>query len=95
MLRVMSNVTVMPLEPSLPLGEVIYFMPSTPLICCSRGVVTGCFYGSSVRAVVESGNVYLGRREVGKLRDRESGNRHSARQNNQERADGSRKWAAG
>ena len=40
MLRVMSKVTMMLLEPSLPLEEVMYFMPSTPLICCSSGVVT-------------------------------------------------------
>ena len=38
--RLMSKVTVTLLEPSLPLVEVIYFMPSAPLICCSSGMVT-------------------------------------------------------
>ena len=40
MSRETSKVTVMALEPSLPEVEVMYFMPSTPLICCSMGVVT-------------------------------------------------------
>ena len=39
-LRVMSNVTMIALVPSLPLVEVMYCMPSTPLIACSSGVVT-------------------------------------------------------
>src|SRR6266850_6344491 len=39
-LRVMSKVVVIELVPSLPLLEVMYFIPSTPLICCSNGVVT-------------------------------------------------------
>ena len=39
-LRVSSKVTVIELLPSLPLLEVMYRMPSTPLIACSRGVVT-------------------------------------------------------
>ena len=38
--RVISNVAVTVLTPSLPLEEVMYFMPSAPLICCSRTVVT-------------------------------------------------------
>ena len=38
--RVMSKVAVIELTPSLPLEEVMYFMPSAPLICCSSGVVT-------------------------------------------------------
>src|SRR2546430_674244 len=38
--REMSNVTVMTLDPSLPLAEVIYFMPGTPLMACSKGIVT-------------------------------------------------------
>jgi hypothetical protein len=33
-LRVMSKVTVIADEPSLPLVEVMYCMPSTPLIAC-------------------------------------------------------------
>ncbi len=39
-LRLTSNVTVMMLVPSLPLVEVMYGMPSTPLMACSSGVVT-------------------------------------------------------
>ena len=39
-LRVMSKVTVIAQVPSLPLVEVMYCMPSTPLIACSSGVVT-------------------------------------------------------
>ncbi len=40
MLRVRSKVTVMTDDPSLPLDEVMYIMPSTPLIASSSGVVT-------------------------------------------------------
>ena len=36
----MSNVTVTLQVPSLPLVEVMYCMPSTPLIACSIGLVT-------------------------------------------------------
>src|SRR5579872_3455270 len=39
-LRVTSNVTVIWLVPSLPLLDVMYFMPCTPLIACSSGIVT-------------------------------------------------------
>ena len=39
-LRVTSKVTVTVDVPSLPLVEVMYCMPSTPLIACSSGVVT-------------------------------------------------------
>ena len=39
-LRVISNVTVTDDEPSLPLVEVMYCIPSTPLIACSSGSVT-------------------------------------------------------
>ncbi len=39
-LRVRSKVTTMLLDPSFPLVEVMYFIPSAPLICCSRGIVT-------------------------------------------------------
>src|SRR5580700_5098123 len=28
------------LEPSLPLSDVMYFIPCAPLICCSKGMVT-------------------------------------------------------
>src|SRR5580698_8115670 len=28
------------LEPSLPLSDVMYFIPCAPLICCSSGMVT-------------------------------------------------------
>ena len=38
--RVTSNTTVMLLEPSLPLVEVMYFIPGTPLMACSSGIVT-------------------------------------------------------
>jgi len=38
--RVTSNVTVTWLVPSLPLEEVMYFIPGTPLMACSTGVVT-------------------------------------------------------
>ena len=38
--RFRSNVATMLLDPSLLLSEVMYFMPSAPLICCSRGLVT-------------------------------------------------------
>jgi hypothetical protein len=38
--RVTSNVTVMLQTPLFVLDEVMYSMPSTPLIACSRGVVT-------------------------------------------------------
>src|SRR6476469_3007837 len=40
MSREASKVTVMMLVPSLPLVEVMYRMPSTPLSSCSRGTVT-------------------------------------------------------
>ena len=40
MLRLTSKVTVMLHDPSLPLDEVMYIIPSTPLIACSSGVVT-------------------------------------------------------
>jgi hypothetical protein len=39
-IAVESKVAVMVLTPSLVLDEVMYFMPSAPLICCSSGVVT-------------------------------------------------------
>jgi hypothetical protein len=35
-----SKVTVIPHDPSLPLEEVMYCIPSTPLIACSSGIVT-------------------------------------------------------
>ena len=38
--RVRSKVAVTVLTPSLVLEEVMYFIPSAPLICCSSGVVT-------------------------------------------------------
>src|SRR5216684_4347191 len=38
--RVTSNTTVIWLEPSLPLADVMYFIPGTPLIACSSGIVT-------------------------------------------------------
>ncbi len=39
-LRDTSKVIVIPHDPSLPLDEVMYCMPSTPLIDCSSGIVT-------------------------------------------------------
>ena len=36
----MSNVIVIAHVPSLPLVDVMYCIPSTPLIACSRGIVT-------------------------------------------------------
>ena len=36
----MSKVTMMTLVPSLPLVEVMYCIPSMPLIACSIGLVT-------------------------------------------------------
>src|SRR5260370_38144283 len=36
----MSKVTVSVYEPSLPICEDIYSMPSTPLTCCSIGAAT-------------------------------------------------------
>src|SRR5215469_3839863 len=39
-LRVRSNVTRIWLVPSFPLVDVMYFIPSAPLICCSSGIVT-------------------------------------------------------
>src|SRR5277367_1919335 len=39
-LRETSKVTVMMLVPSLPLVEEMYFIPCTPLMDCSRGMVT-------------------------------------------------------
>ena len=38
--RLMSKMTVMLHDPSFPLDEVMYIMPSTPLMACSIGVVT-------------------------------------------------------
>ncbi len=35
-----SNVTVSEYEPSLPICEDMYSMPSTPLTCCSIGAAT-------------------------------------------------------
>ncbi len=40
MSRVRSKVTVTIDEPSFPLDEVMYIMPSTPLMACSIGAVT-------------------------------------------------------
>ena len=34
------NVAIIELTPLLLLVEVTYFIPSAPLICCSRGTVT-------------------------------------------------------
>ena len=39
-LRVKSNVTVIAHVPSLPLVDVMYCIPSMPLIACSSGLVT-------------------------------------------------------
>ena len=39
-MRDTSNVTVIELLPSLPLVEEMYFIPCTPLIACSSGMVT-------------------------------------------------------
>ena len=44
-------------------------MPSTPLICCSSGVVTG-FDGLRAGADIEAGYGDLRRRQRGKLSDR-------------------------
>ena len=38
--RLTSNTTVMLLFPLLSLVEVMYFIPSTPLMACSSGIVT-------------------------------------------------------
>ena len=38
--RPISKVAVMPLPPPLSLLELMYFIPGTPLICCSSGLVT-------------------------------------------------------
>src|SRR5258708_1470944 len=38
--RVTSKTTVIWLVPSLPLDEVMYFIPSTPLFACSSGILT-------------------------------------------------------
>ncbi len=38
--RFRSKVAVIMLMPSFPLVEDRYFIPSAPLICCSRGMVT-------------------------------------------------------
>ena len=40
MLREASNVTEMTDEPSFEDEDVTYFIPCTPLICCSSGIVT-------------------------------------------------------
>ena len=40
MFRLMSNVTTTDDAPLLLLVEVMYCMPSTPLIACSIGIVT-------------------------------------------------------
>ncbi len=40
MSRSTSNVTLMLLEPSLLLDDWMYFIPGTPLMASSRGVVT-------------------------------------------------------
>jgi len=40
MSREASNVTVMFDEPSFDDDDVMYFIPCTPLICCSSGMVT-------------------------------------------------------
>jgi hypothetical protein len=38
--RVTSNTTLIWLTPALLLEEVMYFIPSTPLMACSNGMVT-------------------------------------------------------
>ena len=86
--RLRSNVAVTVLTPSLVLEEVMYFMPSAPLICCSSGVVTADFDGLGTGSGIDGGNADLRRREIGKLCDGQRGNAGGARQNNQQGADG-------
>ena len=66
-------------------GHVLHAFDAVDLLLerrCDRR-----FYGLRVGAVVEGAYVDLRRREIRKLGDWKSGNRHRARQNNQERAD--------
>jgi hypothetical protein len=49
--RVTSNVTLIELTPALLLEDVIYSIPSTPLIACSSGVVTAVSTASALAPV--------------------------------------------
>ena len=57
------------LVPSLPLVEVMYFMPSAPLICCSSGIVTALSTVCALAPIYEAGHADLRRSQIGKLRD--------------------------
>ncbi len=82
-----SKVAVTVLTPSLVLEEVMYFMPSAPLICCSSGVVTADSTVCALAPVYVAVTADLRRGEVGKLRNRQGRNAGRARQNNQQGAD--------
>src|SRR5881628_3653822 len=68
--RVTSNTTVIWLVPSFPLVEVMYFMPSTPLMACSSGIVTADSR-LRVRADVTAADDDLRRRQIREFRDRQ------------------------
>src|SRR5215467_15173569 len=71
-LRLTSNVTVIWLVPSFPLFDWMYFIPSTPLMACSSGIVTAdstvCAFAPMYTLVTTTcGGAQLGNWAIGRL----------------------------
>ena len=94
MSRSTSKVTVTDDDPVLPLDDVMYCMPSTPLRACSIGVRHRRFDDFGARALIERVDGHRRRRQLRKLRDRQRRNRHGAGQDDDQRADARQNRAA-
>jgi len=81
-------VAVTVLTPSLVLEEVMYFMPSAPLIAARGRVVTADSTVWALAPVIDGRDADLRRREIGKLRDGKRGDADGACENDQQGADG-------
>ena len=86
MLRLTSKVTVTLDDPLLPLDEVMYCIPSTPLIACSIGCVTADLDDLGARALIERVDAHRRRRQLRELRDRQRRNRDGAGEDDHQRA---------
>ena len=82
----MSNVAVTVLTPLFALEDVMYFMPSAPLICCSSGVVTADSTSGNWRPCTRQSRRLAEAARFGNWRDGERGDASRARENNKEGA---------
>src|SRR5271166_331360 len=83
--RFRSKVAVMLLDPSLPLVELMYFIPICSVDLLLQGNGHRTLHRLSAGAGVEAGDANLRRRQIRKLRDRQRGNYSRTCKNNQQR----------